>query len=133
MSEYVLVESGARSVLLCHSNVTVPVQIGDKEDTGYFDAVTPVTVTLHWSGRLDSHTQYLGMFEFANLTSMVDREHTEEDKRSQSIVSKLKLFLQQKGLSYEQNTLNNYQFMSRGRCIAIFKRFSLILTSRCVL
>ena len=36
-----------RSVLLCHSNVTTPVQIGDTENSGYFDAGSPVMVTLH--------------------------------------------------------------------------------------
>ena len=110
-----MVESGDRSVLLCHSNVTVPVQIGDKEDTGYFDMMTPVMVTLHWSGDLDAHTQFLGMYKFVGLTDIADREQTDEDKRSGHIVSKLKLFLRQKGLTFEQETLNSYQFMSRGR------------------
>ena len=54
-------------VLLCHSNVTVPVKIGDTENSGYFDPVTPITVTLDWSGELESSAQYLGRYEFAGL------------------------------------------------------------------
>ena len=65
LSEYVRVDTERRSVLLCHSNVTVPVQIGDTENSGHFDPITPITVTLHWSGYLDPNTQYLGRYEFA--------------------------------------------------------------------
>ena len=51
--------------MLCHSNVTTPVQIGDTENSGYFDLASPVVVTLSWSGFLDTTTQYLGRYEFA--------------------------------------------------------------------
>ena len=64
LSEYVRVDTERRSVLLCHSNVTVPVQIGDTENSGHFDPITPITVTLHWSGYLDPNTQCLGRYEF---------------------------------------------------------------------
>ena len=48
------VESAERAVLLCHSNVTTPVQVGDTETSGHFAPATPLTVTLHWSGSLDT-------------------------------------------------------------------------------
>ena len=54
LSEYVRVESSERAVLLCHSNVTTPVQVGDTETSGHFAPATPLTVTLHWSGSLDT-------------------------------------------------------------------------------
>ena len=115
LSEYVRVDSGDRSVLLCHSNVTTPVQIGDTENSGYFDRGSPVMVTLHWSGDLDNaRTQYLGRFEFAGLTSVIGREETDEDKRSASIATKLKLYLEQKNIEVDNEKLFQYQFKSRG-------------------
>ena len=115
LSEYVRVDSGDRSVLLCHSNVTTPVQIGDTENSGYFDAGSPVMVTLHWSGDLDtSRTQYLGRFEFLGLTSVIGREETAEDKRSATIATKLKLYLEQKNIDVDNEKLFQYQFKSRG-------------------
>ena len=103
------------SVLLCHNNVTVPVKIGDTENSGYFDPGSPVMVTLHWSGDLDTaRTQYLGRFEFAGLTSVIGREETDEDKRSANIGSKLKLYLEQKNIEVDDKKLFQYQFKSRG-------------------
>ena len=109
------VESEERSVLLCHGNVTTPVQIGDTEKSGYFDMMSPVTVTLSWSGYLDTSTQYLGRYEFAALTSSIGREQTEEEKRRTEIISKLKLFLSQKGHQYDTGKLSKYQFLTRGK------------------
>ena len=76
LSEYVRVDSGDRSVLLCHSNVTTPVQIGDTENSGHFDPITPITVTLHWSGYLDPNTQYLGRYEFAGEFLLSHSSHS---------------------------------------------------------
>ena len=45
------------TVLYCtvlYSNVTTPVQVGDTETSGHFAPATPLTVTLHWSGSLDT-------------------------------------------------------------------------------
>ena len=57
-------------MLLCHNNVTVPVKIGDTENSGFFDTVTPVTLTLHWAGQMEPSTQYLGRYEFAGQSSL---------------------------------------------------------------
>ena len=61
LSEYIRVEAGGGAeVRLCHSNVTVPVLVGDTETSGAFQPSSPVWVTLHWAGTLDRGTQYLG-------------------------------------------------------------------------
>ena len=119
-------------VQLCHSNVTVPIQIDDTENSGHFDPVTPITVTLDWSGELEPRAQYLGRYEFAGLSDLgfrrenetcivglsphLDRKFSEDEKRSQSISQKLKLYFQQKGLSYDEERLASYQFLSRSSC-----------------
>lgn len=50
------------------------------------------------------------------LTSHVDREFSEDEKRSNNIIQKLRLFFQQKGLMYDEERLASYQFLSRGSC-----------------
>ena len=56
------------------------------------------------------------MASLAGLTSHRDREYSEDEKRSQSIVQKLKLLAQQKGESYEEERMAEYQFVSRETC-----------------
>ena len=117
LSEYVRVDSMDRSVLLCHSNVTTPVQIGDTENSGYFDLMTPVIVTLAWSGQLDTSTQYMGSYNFVGLTAAIGRADSEDDKRSSNIITKLKTFYQQQDHSYDAEMLEKYKFMTRGGII----------------
>ena len=54
----------------------------------------------------------------AGLTSHIDREYSEDEKRSQSIVQKLKLLAQQKGQTYDEERMAEYQFVSRETCEA---------------
>ena len=61
-------------------------------------------------------TSILPIFYIAGLTSHRDREYSEDEKRSQSIVQKLKLLAQQKGERYDEERMAEYQFVSRESC-----------------
>ena len=60
-------------------------------------------------------SQYLGRYEFAGLDSVIGQsEHSEDEKRSADIGKKLGVFLEQKNIEIEAETLSNYLFMSKG-------------------
>ena len=58
----------------------------------------------------------LSLHSLPGLTSIIDREYSEDEKRSQSIVQKLKLLAEQKGQDYDEERMAEYQFVSRETC-----------------